>query len=90
MATGKIEKVTNDSGSGYCKMPDGTMILYGVKHVATGNNRMNYSFDFADTPTVFLTSKSNATVYVNATYATYFLLNSSAETDVSWLAIGRW
>ena len=30
MATGKIEKVMNDSGSGYCKMPDGTLICWGM------------------------------------------------------------
>ena len=29
MATSIIEKVTNESGSGYCKMPDGTLICYG-------------------------------------------------------------
>ena len=30
MATGKIEKVMNDSGSGYCKMPDGTLMCWGT------------------------------------------------------------
>ena len=30
MATGKIEKVMNDSGSGYCKMPDGTLTCWGT------------------------------------------------------------
>lgn len=29
MATGTIRKVTNDSGTGYCKMPDGTLIQWG-------------------------------------------------------------
>ena len=29
MANGPITKVTNDSGSNYCKMPDGTLICWG-------------------------------------------------------------
>ena len=30
MATSKIQQVTNNSGSGYCKMPDGTLIQWGT------------------------------------------------------------
>lgn len=29
MATSKINQVTNNSSSGYCKMPDGTLIQWG-------------------------------------------------------------
>lgn len=29
MATGSIAKVSNDSASGYCRMPDGTLIQWG-------------------------------------------------------------
>ena len=29
MATGTITKVVNDSNTGYCKMPDGTLICWG-------------------------------------------------------------
>ena len=29
MATGTIAKVTNNSSTGYCKMPDGTLICWG-------------------------------------------------------------
>ena len=36
MAIGKIKKVTNDSGSGYCKMPDGTMIQWGTASITSG------------------------------------------------------
>lgn len=36
MATGTIPKVTNDSGSGYCKMPDGTLIQWGRYEVKSG------------------------------------------------------
>ena len=30
MAQGIMQKVTNDSGTLYCKMPDGTLIQWGV------------------------------------------------------------
>lgn len=29
MATGTIKQTTNNSGTGYCKMPDGTLIQWG-------------------------------------------------------------
>ena len=30
MATGTVKQVTNNSGSGYCKMPDGTLMQWGM------------------------------------------------------------
>lgn len=43
MATSTIEKVTNNSGTGYCKMPDGTLIVYGQNAISprseTGTQR---------------------------------------------------
>lgn len=30
MASGIIEKLSNDSDNGYCKMPDGTLIQWGI------------------------------------------------------------
>lgn len=30
MASGIIEKLSNDSANGYCKMPDGTLIQWGT------------------------------------------------------------
>ncbi len=32
MATGTITKVMNDSNTGYCKMPDGTLICWGEEN----------------------------------------------------------
>ena len=29
MASGIIEKLSNDSANGYCKFPDGTLICWG-------------------------------------------------------------
>ena len=39
MATGTITKVMNDSNTGYCKMPDGTLICWGE----FTTNRSQYS-----------------------------------------------
>ena len=30
MAVSKIQQVTNNSGSNYCKMPDGTLMQWGI------------------------------------------------------------
>ena len=38
MATSNIPQVTNDSGSNYCKMSDGTMIQWGVNDVQCDTN----------------------------------------------------
>ena len=35
MASGVIEKLSNDSANGYCKFPDGTLICYGSNSVTT-------------------------------------------------------
>lgn len=36
MATGTITKVSNDSGTGYCKMADGTMLQWGTLSLTSG------------------------------------------------------
>lgn len=47
MATGTIEKVTNNSSSGYCKMPDGTLIQYGKFTVnLPANNWYEYTLTY--------------------------------------------
>lgn len=38
MATGSIKKVSNDSASGYCKMPDGTLICWGTLTATTSGD----------------------------------------------------
>lgn len=68
MATGSIKKVSNDSASGYCKMPDGTLMQWGTyKTTATSVTqtgslymvtlRPNITFPipfYQDAPKVFL------------------------------------
>ena len=52
MATGSIKKVSNDSASGYCKMPDGTLIQWGSSGgYSSGNSRtddVTLSIPFVD------------------------------------------
>ena len=44
MATSIIKQVTNNSGTGYCKMPDGTLICWGNKTIPlTASHFINWS-----------------------------------------------
>ena len=77
-------------GTGYVKLPDGTMVCYGAKSADSGNNRVNYPASFSATPSIVLTPSASATVYVGTNTSTYFLLNTSASATVYWIAVGRW
>ena len=101
MATGSMEKVTNNSGSGYCKMPDGTLIQWGKDNIAENdaNKTVLFPVSFSDTnysltvsggfayiPTVFF-------VYSAQTINSVIIWKSTTDTHVqpfSWIAIGRW
>ena len=41
MATSIIPQVTNNSGSGYCEMPDGTLIQWGTISNLTFDNKVS-------------------------------------------------
>lgn len=57
MATGTIKKVMNESGSDYCKMPDGTLICWGnvtmpsngTASITFAKQFMNDSYGFSAT-----------------------------------------
>ena len=79
MATGKIEKVMNDSGSGYCKMPDGTLICWGhvivrssyqswgAMYVTDVNPNVTFPVPFLSAPALSVTcSEQVSGVIVNA------------------------
>lgn len=61
MATESIKKVTNDSASGYCKMPDGTMIQWGnfataLNASGQADGSISFPMRFSDSvPTVSIT-----------------------------------
>ena len=45
MATGTMEKVTNNSGSGYCKMPDGTLIQWSDITIEANASNVQITFE---------------------------------------------
>ena len=95
MATSTIKQVTNNSDNGYCKMPDGTLIQWGIEASAS------------DATTDIIMSESfNGTNYIvvgvdyggYSGYATFaqMLTNKfriyrhGGTSQQQWLAIGRW
>lgn len=46
MAQGIMQKVTNDSGTLYCKMPDGTLIQWGVDGGYQSTKRRDFTINF--------------------------------------------
>lgn len=92
MATGTIQKVMNDSGNGYCKMPDGTLICWGT-FSASGNTRAwgaMYSIDAAvdiSFPVAFI---ADPCVTISCPVDKSFCLintihNATKITRVSWM-----
>lgn len=63
MATSTIKQVTNNSGTGYCKMPDGTLIQWGSGNNAKSGDVISYPFEFA--------TDSNIRIYIQPSYNTY-------------------
>ena len=70
MATGTMEKVTNNSDSGYCKMPDGTLMQWGTAGEYRGQSSNDFDVtmpqEFASTNyKVFITGSwySDPTIY---------------------------
>lgn len=87
-----------DSGNGYCKMPDGTLIQWGLITISAGTyyNDVQYTFPFYDTnyTATATTAGDNLACSVAASKSTYSLRvarspNTNA-TDANWIAIGRW
>lgn len=92
MASGTISKVQNESGNGYCEMPDGTLIQWG-SFTATGNTSaygnmfrvtasVNVLFpkSFIDDPTLVIQANNNA-----AGTVIYSIPSTSGITEVAWM-----
>jgi hypothetical protein len=99
MATSTIEKVTNNSGTNYCKMPDGTMICWGYETL-TGSGPF-YTFTFGHTfvgaPNVQITTETSNVIFrvpsVSADRATAMVVSGTVPSEgsvIKWLTIGRW
>lgn len=106
LATSTIKQVTNNSGSGYCKMPDGTLICYGDE--ATGSISSNsimdvpvtFPLEFLAVPVVTVSYVSHSPAVLSISYEartkTGFTIrvgnsySSPISTRVTWIAVGRW
>lgn len=75
MATGTIKKVMNDSGNGYCKMQDGTLICWGefttnrsqysvtvngAMYAATADVNISFPKEFVSIPSLSMLSADNS------------------------------
>lgn len=102
MATSTIKQVTNTSGSGYCKMPDGTLIQWGYNIIDANKDVVDITFEiaFADalygftTMSVFANDRTMTYVYGSATATgirVYSRVNPvTLEQRFKWIAVGRW
>ena len=79
MASGIIEKLSNDSANGYCKFPDGTLMCWGsvtvsssyqswgAMYVSDVNPNVTFTIPFTEKPELSVTCSSKSSgVIVNA------------------------
>ena len=106
MAQGTIKQVTNNSGSNYCKMPDGTLLQWGIANEYTpGNTKdvvVQMPIAFTSTYTIVANGQvaSDTTNYEviiviqpnSGSQFTAHIRNTTAAytRQFYWLAIGRW
>lgn len=77
MASGIIPQVSNNSGAGYCKMPDGTLIQWGTVTasfkngvITDGNTEgqvINFPVAFVSPPVTTASITSSSSTYATAT-----------------------
>ena len=105
MATSTINQIMNNSGTNYCKMPDGTLIQWGVNQIArnAGVNYVTATFpiSFIDIPSGFVNyTTGHPEIWMSSISATTkttiqcCLYNGgstiSSSYEIWWFAIGRW
>lgn len=102
MATSTIKQVKNLGGSGYCKMPDGTLIQWGYASIPDNGDRVYvaYPITFGGIPTVAITIDENGYSGDVRLYswqrllAGLYALNrgvvQTKAVNFHWIAIGRW
>ena len=76
MATSTIQQVMNNSGSGYCKMPDGTLIQYGnvslPRDINTSTKDITFPIPFISNSSIAIITSVNTEIYadrLNSSYA---------------------
>lgn len=105
MATSTINQIMNNSGTNYCKMPDGTLIQWGTSQIArnAGANYVTATFpiSFIDISTGFVNYTTGhpelwmaSIPETTKTTIRCCLYNGSStissSVDIWWFAIGRW
>lgn len=103
MAAGSIKKVSNDSASNYCKMPDGTLIQWGQGNIqTTAGSSVNKTINFSQA----FNNVNYIAIGLNPNTGDPITMTASAYTDTSmrvnvkdiatttryftWFVIGRW
>lgn len=94
--TGAVTTPQNDSGTGYCKMPDGTLIQWGTVTVPSGSYIASITFakvfantNYAVTLGIYddiapsINTKSTGGCRIGRT-------PNTASNNIEWQAIGRW
>lgn len=94
----------NESGAGYCKMPDGTLLCWGSAPITrnAGVNTVQVTFPktFAANPNVFLSYPTGrpelwpCSAYganpTSATLTLYTESGASGDATIYYMAVGRW
>lgn len=96
----------NESGAGYCKMPDGTLICYGTALNVSSGATINFSVSFTGSPELIITPYYNSGATIRCIFSVSEVTAQSAHVyawDTStnaaststtlvfdWVAIGRW
>lgn len=106
MAQSQLNKVTNDSASGKCKMPDGTLILWGSGTVSGASSQeadyyVTFASAFSVAPIVtatMITSSYHRRIHIKGTSQYGFTITAANTVDgqnlpdtwFNWTAVGRW
>lgn len=94
----KILDSLNQSGTSYCKLPDGTLIQWGHTAVGGLTQQVTMPTSFKDTTyTVRLTLIANSNTATNVTSISRpnadkfaFGVNVLPSGGAEWIAIGKW
>ena len=104
MASGVIEKLSNDSANGYCKFPDGTLIQWGRggSYVETATQyTIELPVAFADRYYSVAVTPTGDKPYIGSSAILDSVTTSSFKVWIGnpdnvfvlgfrWIAIGRW
>lgn len=85
MAHGTIEKVTNDSDNGYCKMPDGTLLQWGSAggggaSGTSANFPVTFGISFTKAPYIAFGTYNDSSGHYDNISTSYFNLTQSGFT----------